>query len=190
MEADVWSSKVASNKSRSKTCFDDTLVCLLLCSRVKFWSLAHRAIVEYVTCKTCRSPDTELSKGENRLWYVTCNSCASRRLVVPSSDIASARSTILIVRPQDRSQQSRPVSLPKSARERDSKVEHDLVLAPELDGVGGRLRVGKDMNRQHAHAHQLAFSRKLVSGIQKGLYHAAAITLISACANAASIIAD
>ena len=37
--------------------------------------------VEYVTCKTCRSPDTELSKGENRLYFVTCNSCGSRRSV-------------------------------------------------------------------------------------------------------------
>lgn len=34
-----------------------------------------------VTCKTCRSPDTELSKGENRLYFVTCNSCGSRRSV-------------------------------------------------------------------------------------------------------------
>lgn len=38
-------------------------------------------LVEYVTCKTCRSPDTELSKGENRLYFVTCNSCGSRRSV-------------------------------------------------------------------------------------------------------------
>lgn len=37
--------------------------------------------VEYVTCKTCRSPDTELNKGENRLYFVTCNSCHSRRSV-------------------------------------------------------------------------------------------------------------
>ena len=37
--------------------------------------------VEYVTCKTCRSPDTELSKGENRLSFITCNSCGSRRSV-------------------------------------------------------------------------------------------------------------
>ena len=37
--------------------------------------------VEYVTCKTCRSPDTELNKGENRLYFVTCNSCGSRRSV-------------------------------------------------------------------------------------------------------------
>ncbi|KAM7200152.1 hypothetical protein V8F33_004085 [Rhypophila sp. PSN 637] len=38
-------------------------------------------IVEYVTCKTCRSPNTELSKGENRLYFITCNSCGSRRSV-------------------------------------------------------------------------------------------------------------
>ena len=37
--------------------------------------------VEYVTCKTCRSGDTELNKGENRLYFVTCNSCGSRRSV-------------------------------------------------------------------------------------------------------------
>ncbi|KAL2261328.1 hypothetical protein VTK26DRAFT_4400 [Humicola hyalothermophila] len=38
-------------------------------------------IIEYVTCKTCRSPNTELSKGENRLYFITCNSCGSRRSV-------------------------------------------------------------------------------------------------------------
>lgn len=37
--------------------------------------------VEYVTCKTCKSPNTELSKGENRLYFVQCNSCGSRRTV-------------------------------------------------------------------------------------------------------------
>jgi len=44
-------------------------------------AVLRRYIVEYVTCKTCRSPDTELSKGENRLNFVTCNSCGSRRSV-------------------------------------------------------------------------------------------------------------
>jgi len=49
-------------------------------------SLVRRVVltintVEYVTCKTCRSPDTELNKGENRLYFVTCNSCHSRRSV-------------------------------------------------------------------------------------------------------------
>lgn len=32
--------------------------------------------VEYVTCKICKSPDTLLSK-ENRLDFVTCESCGS-----------------------------------------------------------------------------------------------------------------
>lgn len=44
-------------------------------------NVLRRYIVEYVTCKTCRSPDTALSKGENRLYFVTCNSCGSRRSV-------------------------------------------------------------------------------------------------------------
>ncbi|KAJ5153329.1 uncharacterized protein N7482_009807 [Penicillium canariense] len=44
-------------------------------------SVLRKYIVEYVTCKTCRSPDTELNKGENRLYFVTCNSCGSRRSV-------------------------------------------------------------------------------------------------------------
>merc|ERR1711939_137305 len=44
-------------------------------------NVLRRYIVEYVTCKTCRSPNTELSKGENRLYFVTCNSCGSRRSV-------------------------------------------------------------------------------------------------------------
>ncbi|KAF2628078.1 hypothetical protein BU25DRAFT_339737 [Macroventuria anomochaeta] len=44
-------------------------------------NVLRRYIVEYVSCKTCRSPDTDLSKGENRLSFVTCNSCGSRRSV-------------------------------------------------------------------------------------------------------------
>lgn len=44
-------------------------------------NVLRRYIVEYVTCKTCRSPDTQLNKGENRLHFVTCNSCGSRRSV-------------------------------------------------------------------------------------------------------------
>lgn len=44
-------------------------------------SCTNHMIVEYVTCKTCRSPDTELNKGENRLYFITCNSCGSRRSV-------------------------------------------------------------------------------------------------------------
>ncbi|KAF2768540.1 hypothetical protein EJ03DRAFT_274067 [Teratosphaeria nubilosa] len=44
-------------------------------------NVLKRYIIEYVTCKTCRGMDTELSKGENRLYFVTCNSCGSRRSV-------------------------------------------------------------------------------------------------------------
>ena len=51
-------------------------------SQQKISSIAtNTSAVEYVTCKTCRSPDTELNKGENRLYFVTCNSCGSRRSV-------------------------------------------------------------------------------------------------------------
>lgn len=44
-------------------------------------SMLRRYIMDYVICKTCKSPDTELSRGENRLSFITCNSCASRRSV-------------------------------------------------------------------------------------------------------------
>ena len=44
-------------------------------------NVLRRYIVEYVTCKTCKSVDTELSKGENRLYFVTCNLCGSRACV-------------------------------------------------------------------------------------------------------------
>ncbi|KAK6076090.1 eukaryotic translation initiation factor 2 subunit beta [Seiridium cupressi] len=44
-------------------------------------NVLRKYILEYVTCKTCRSPDTELNKGENRLYFITCNACGSRRSV-------------------------------------------------------------------------------------------------------------
>ncbi len=75
----VWSSEVASNKSKLRTCCGDTSASHLN-HRGHGWQLTLVA-VEYVTCKTCRSPDTELSKGENRLYFVSCNSCQSRRSV-------------------------------------------------------------------------------------------------------------
>ncbi|KAI9024289.1 domain found in IF2B/IF5-domain-containing protein [Phycomyces nitens] len=37
-------------------------------------------IVEYVTCKTCKSPDTLMTK-DNRLYFVQCESCGSTRSV-------------------------------------------------------------------------------------------------------------
>ncbi|KAF7547109.1 hypothetical protein G7Z17_g7967 [Cylindrodendrum hubeiense] len=44
-------------------------------------NVVRKYIIEYVTCKTCKSPDTELNKGENRLYFITCNNCGSRRSV-------------------------------------------------------------------------------------------------------------
>ncbi|KAF8646628.1 hypothetical protein AX16_007128 [Volvariella volvacea WC 439] len=43
-------------------------------------NVLRRYIVEYVTCKTCKSPDTILTK-ENRIFFMTCESCGSRRSV-------------------------------------------------------------------------------------------------------------
>jgi translation initiation factor 2 subunit 2 len=43
-------------------------------------NVLRRYIVEYVTCKTCRSPDTILVK-ENRLFFMQCESCSSSRSV-------------------------------------------------------------------------------------------------------------
>ncbi|KAF8576271.1 hypothetical protein K439DRAFT_1640631 [Ramaria rubella] len=43
-------------------------------------NVLRRYIVEYVTCKTCKSPDTLLEK-ENRIDFVSCQSCGSRRSV-------------------------------------------------------------------------------------------------------------
>lgn len=43
-------------------------------------NVLRRYIVEYVTCKTCHSPDTMLTK-ENRLYFLKCESCGSSRSV-------------------------------------------------------------------------------------------------------------
>ncbi|KAI9320984.1 domain found in IF2B/IF5-domain-containing protein [Dichotomocladium elegans] len=43
-------------------------------------NVLRRYIVEYVTCKTCKSPDTILSK-DNRLYFMQCESCGSTRSV-------------------------------------------------------------------------------------------------------------
>ena len=42
--------------------------------------LSFPPTVEYVTCKTCKSPDTLLTK-ENRIFFMACESCGSRRSV-------------------------------------------------------------------------------------------------------------
>ncbi|KAF8888886.1 translation initiation factor [Infundibulicybe gibba] len=45
-------------------------------------NVLRRYIVEYVTCKTCKSHDTLLTK-ENRIFFMSCESCGSRRSVNP-----------------------------------------------------------------------------------------------------------
>lgn len=49
-------------------------------SQAQIENVLRRYIVEYVTCKTCKSPDTLLVK-ENRIFFVACESCGSRRSV-------------------------------------------------------------------------------------------------------------
>ncbi|CAN6617163.1 eukaryotic translation initiation factor 2 subunit beta [Trichomonascus vanleenenianus] len=43
-------------------------------------TVLRRYIMEYVTCKTCKSVNTTMLK-ENRLYFLQCNSCGSRRSV-------------------------------------------------------------------------------------------------------------
>ncbi|KAK9234489.1 domain found in IF2B/IF5-domain-containing protein [Lipomyces kononenkoae] len=43
-------------------------------------NVLRRYIMEYVTCKTCKSSSTHLAK-ENRLYFLVCESCGSRRSV-------------------------------------------------------------------------------------------------------------
>ncbi|CAI2170141.1 16897_t:CDS:10, partial [Funneliformis geosporum] len=54
-------------------------------------NVLRRYIVEYVTCKTCKSPDTILTK-ENRIFFQQCESCGSTRSV---SAIKSGTNTLL-----------------------------------------------------------------------------------------------
>ncbi|WWC65578.1 uncharacterized protein I303_108196 [Kwoniella dejecticola CBS 10117] len=49
-------------------------------SQKQIETVLRKYIVEYVTCKICKSPDTLLGK-ENRLYFMTCESCGSRRSV-------------------------------------------------------------------------------------------------------------
>lgn len=44
-------------------------------------TVIKRYMVEYVHCQTCKTLDTDLKKGENRLVFLTCNKCESRRSV-------------------------------------------------------------------------------------------------------------
>jgi len=52
--------------------------------------LLKKYIAEYVTCKTCHSPDTTLKK-ENRIEFKVCNSCGSQVSVAPISKPTTQR---------------------------------------------------------------------------------------------------
>jgi len=45
-------------------------------------NVVRHYISEYVACRTCKSPDTQLKK-ENRLYFLCCNACGSTRSVAP-----------------------------------------------------------------------------------------------------------
>lgn len=74
----VWSSKVVSNLNKSRMFC--VVISVSLMTSVLFMLSANIVKVEYVTCKTCKSPDTLLTK-ENRIFFMSCESCGSRRSV-------------------------------------------------------------------------------------------------------------
>jgi hypothetical protein len=57
----------------------------------------RRYIHEYVTCKTCKSPDTLLAK-ENRVWFIACESCGSKRSVSAIKTGFQAQTTVCAFR--------------------------------------------------------------------------------------------
>lgn len=56
-------------------------------------NVLRRYIVEYVTCKTCKSGSTLLERGENRLYFIQCQQCQSRRSVTAIKSGFSAQVT-------------------------------------------------------------------------------------------------
>jgi len=55
-------------------------------------NVLRKYIGEYVTCKTCRSPDTVMNK-ENRLFFLKCESCGSTRSVTAIKSGFKAQTT-------------------------------------------------------------------------------------------------
>ena len=79
----AWSLEVVSNRNRLKMFYVDTWVCFPTPYRCPPSPPTHELVlVEYVTCKTCKSPDTLLTK-ENRIFFMACETCGSRRSVNP-----------------------------------------------------------------------------------------------------------
>jgi len=83
--------------------------------------------VEYLTCRTCKSPDTVLNK-ENRLYFITCNSCGSRRSV---TYVYLVLMFILFYKYADPTLFTAPsklVSKPLLARERECRRRTSMLL--------------------------------------------------------------
>jgi translation initiation factor 2 subunit 2 len=59
-------------------------------------NVVRRYIHEYVTCKTCKSPDTLLAK-ENRVWFITCESCGSKRSVSAIKTGFQAQTSVCLI---------------------------------------------------------------------------------------------
>jgi translation initiation factor 2 subunit 2 len=59
-------------------------------------NVVRRYIHEYVSCKTCKSPDTILGK-ENRVWFIACESCGSKRSVSAIKTGFQAQTTVRFV---------------------------------------------------------------------------------------------
>lgn len=55
-------------------------------------NVLRKYIGEYVTCKTCRSPETVMTK-ENRLFFLKCESCGSTRSVTAIKSGFKAQTT-------------------------------------------------------------------------------------------------
>lgn len=61
----------------------------------QFENVVHRYIHEYVNCKTCKNPDNLLAK-EIRVWFITCESCGSKRPVSAIKTGFQAQTTIFL----------------------------------------------------------------------------------------------
>lgn len=72
-----WLLRGGSSRNRLKMCWEGINYCRTKKKLVDFWVCFHRYIKEYVTCHTCRSPDTILQK-DTRLFFLQCEACGSR----------------------------------------------------------------------------------------------------------------
>ncbi|RMZ84100.1 hypothetical protein DV738_g709, partial [Chaetothyriales sp. CBS 135597] len=111
-------------------------------------NVLRRYIMEYVTCKTCKSGNTELSKGENRLYFITCNSCGSRRSVTAIKSgfttgvgISRDSSTAKIIHIEAAQPPSRAwYSTCGGESIRAQNYHHHGRHTPRLQGTGSRMR--------------------------------------------------